>query len=298
MKFEVAIPCYNEEQTIADVVRSFRASVPEADVVVYDNNSSDATAARAREAGGRVVRVPRQGKGCVVQSIFATSDADVVLIVDGDGTYEASDAGLLIGPVAANEADMAIGTRLHASTVEFRRMHHFGNRVLTWMLNAMFGTSYRDILSGYRAFSRRFRERVPLIGTGFEIETELMVQALVNGMAVREVPIGFRARPPGSASKLSSFRDGYRILVAMIVLLRDHRPLFTFSLAALVLTVIGALVWGAATFYFASAPYAGIWRSIGAFLIQFSAGLVLVGLILNTINTRMRELMSLIRRRQ
>ena len=296
MKIEVAIPCYNEEQTVAKVAMDFKTALPDADIVVYDNDSDDATAEVARKAGARVVRVNRRGKGYVVQTIFESSPADLLVMVDGDDTYEAADVLALIAPIIDNQADMTIGTRLHTTESEFRRMHHLGNRALTLVMNTMFGTVHTDILSGYRVFSRQFRQSVPLISTGFEIETELMIQALSNGMMVKEVPIRFRQRPPGSTSKLSSFKDGYRILLTMAVLLRDHRPLFTFSLAGSAFFIVGASVW----------LYAVLSnRTVGAFSLQaagvvfmeLAAGFVLVGFILSTINTRMRELWSLLRRR-
>lgn len=298
MRIEVAIPCYNEERTVAKVVGDFKAELPEAEVVVYDNGSDDGTVAAAERAGARVATVSRRGKGCVLQAVFEHSTADIVVVVDGDDTYEAGDVRALIDPIARQHADMTIGTRLHTDESEFRQMHHFGNRALTWMLNAMFNTRYTDILSGYRGFSRQFRHAVPLISTGFEIETELMIQALSNGMVVQEVPIRFRNRPPGSESKLSSFKDGYRILLTMIVLLRDHRPLFTFSVAAALSFALGGTLWAAGALVVPASPRALMWRGAGVVCMQLAAGLALAGLILNTINTRMRELSSLARRRK
>jgi glycosyltransferase involved in cell wall biosynthesis len=297
MKAEVAIPCYNEEQTVAKVIRDFRTALPDAEIVVYDNASDDRTADVARQAGARVVRVNRRGKGYVLQAVFELSDADVLVIVDGDDTYEAADVLALTAPILADQADMTIGTRLHTTGSEFRRLHHFGNRALTLVLNAMFGTAYTDILSGYRAFSPQFRQTVPLIGTGFEIETELMIQALSSGMVVREVPIRFRQRPPGSTSKLSSFKDGYRILLAMVVLLRDHRPLFTFSLAGTACFILGGSLWLFAVLTQRTGGPFSV-QAAGVVFMQLAAGLVLGGFILNTINTRMRELGSLLRRRR
>lgn len=298
MRIEVAIPCYNEERTVATVVRDFRAQLPDADIVVYDNSSEDGTAVAAEAAGARVSVVTRRGKGCVLQAVFERSSADFVVVVDGDDTYEAADVAALIEPIVRQQADMTIGTRLHAAESEFREMHHFGNRALTWMFNTMFGTRYTDILSGYRGFSRQFRHAVPLISTGFEIETELMIQALSHGMVVREVPIRFRKRPAGSESKLSSFRDGYRILLTMTALLRDHRPLFAFSFAAAVTFVLGAVLWTTGAFLAPTSARALMWRGAGVVFMQLAAVLALAGLILNTINTRMRELSSLARRRR
>jgi hypothetical protein len=179
---------------------------------------------------------------------------------------------------------MVIGTRLHNNPEEFRAMHHFGNRLLTGTLNSLYRTEHQDILSGYRAFSRRFIEHLPLISTGFEIETELLIQAHEQNFGVREVPIRFRDRPPGSFSKLNSFRDGYRILLTMITLLRDHRPLLTFTVLAALTFAAGVIIW-----------LVGL-RPAGVVVMMAAFGLQLAGLVLNTINVRMRELMSLQRR--
>ena len=284
MNIEVAIPCYNEELSVGKVVRDFQKALPGHAIVVYDNNSTDHTAERAREAGARVVPVPGQGKGVVVRTIFETTKASIVVLVDGDDTYEAEDVNKLIAPVVAGEADMVIGTRLHNNPEEFRAMHHFGNRLLTGTLNSLYRTEHQDILSGYRAFSRRFIEHLPLISTGFEIETELLIQAHEQNFGVREVPIRFRDRPPGSFSKLNSFRDGYRILLTMITLLRDHRPLLTFTVLAALTFAAGVIIW-----------LVGL-RPAGVVVMMAAFGLQLAGLVLNTINVRMRELMSLQRR--
>lgn len=297
MKIEVAIPCYNEEMTITKVIRDFRSALPEADIVVYDNNSSDRSALLAMEEGARVVPVNQQGKGWVVKKIFEQSDVDIVVMVDGDDTYEAKDVKSLIHPIYSEEADMTIGTRLHTNPLEFRKFHHFGNRILTHILNALFRTHYQDILSGYRAFNRRFIENVPVVSRGFEIETELMIQALEQGMSIKEIPIGFRNRPAGSDSKLSSIRDGYRIILVMIMLLRDHKPLLTFTLVSIISFLIGLSMWIIGLTKVKYNPFLVIFRNGGAGLMMISIGLFLVGLTLNTINTRMRELMSLLKRR-
>ncbi len=297
MKIEIAIPCYNEEFTIDKVIKDFRAAKPHADIVVYDNNSIDKTSQIAFEAGARVVRVNQQGKGHVVQKIFELSKAEVIVMVDGDDTYEAKDIDLLINPIIAGDADMTIGTRLHANSSEFKSFHHFGNKLLTWMLNTLFRTSCEDILSGYRAFSRHFIENVPLMSKKFEIETELMIQALEHSMSVKEIPTGFRNRPEGSFSKLNSFRDGYRILMTMIMLLRDHRPLVTFTFVSMAMMFFGVGMW---IFGFTQAKYVESWavfRNMGVVLMAISIVFFIAGLILNTINTRLRELMSLMRRK-
>jgi glycosyltransferase involved in cell wall biosynthesis len=297
LKIEVAIPCYNEDVTIEKVVSEFRAVLPEAEIVVYDNNSEDRTAILAEKAGAKVIRINRQGKGYVVQAIFESSKADIVVMVDGDDTYEAGDVHLLIEPIIAQDADMTIGTRLHSNPSEFRGIHHLGNRILTSLLNVLFNSKFEDILSGYRAFSRKFIDDIPIISCGFEIESELMIQALEHGMTVKEIPIGFRRRPPGSTSKLSSLRDGYRILLTMIILLRDHKPMLSFSFAGLTVLLVGVLLWLLGYFHVLTGETARLYRGLGVVLMEVAFGLFLVGLVLNTINTRMRELMSLFRRK-
>jgi glycosyltransferase involved in cell wall biosynthesis len=298
MKIQVAVPSYNEELTVAKVVRDFRVALPEAEVVVYDNNSNDRTVELASQAGARVVRVNRQGKGHVVQAIFELSEADITVMVDGDDTYEAGDVRQLIQPLLAGDVDMTIGTRLHSDPASFPQMHRLGNRFLTCVLNTIFRSKYHDILSGYRAFSRSFIETVPLISTGFEVETELAIQALENDIAVKEIPIRYRNRPSGSVSKLSSFKDGYQILLLIISLLRDHRPFFLFTTVGVFLFVIGSGSWLLGVLYSPAAPQLSFLRSGGVVLVVLSVGLFLIGLVLNTINTRMRELGSLIRRRR
>ena len=298
MKIEVAIPCFNEEATVAKVIGDFKKALAGADVTVYDNNSTDRTAELARQAGARVVSVSSRGKGNVVKEIFESTEADVVVMADGDDTYEAEDAKLLIEPVLKGEADMVIGTRLHSENSQFRKLHLFGNRILTVTLNMLFGTDYKDILSGYRAFSRRFMKDVPLIGTGFEIESEFMIQALENGMAVREVPIRFRKRPGNSKSKLSTFGDGYRIMLTIVSMLRDHRPLFLFSLLALANVVLGCSIWAVGFVNITKSYWFYMLKRAGIYLVAASFALFLVGLILNTVNVRMREITSLLKRRK
>ena len=298
MKIEVAIPCYNEEVTIEKVVRDFQAALPEADVVVYDNNSEDMSAILAERAGARVKSVGCQGKGYVLQRIFESSEAEIIVVVDGDDTYEAQDVNRLIEPLRTGKADMTVGTRLHAGASEFREMHHFGNRLLTWMLNRMFRVSFKDILSGYRAFNRKFVENVPIITTGFEIETELMIQGLENGFVIQEEPIRYRQRPEGSESKLNTFRDGYWILSMMVAMVRDHKPLLAFTILAVFTALFGGTMWIIGFVYGTEHALLRVFRNVGALLGLVTIGLFLVGLILNTISTRMKELLSLTRRKK
>jgi hypothetical protein len=288
---EVAIPCFNEAQTIGKVVADFRRTVPGARIVVYDNTSTDGTAQAAREAGAEVRRVNRRGKGFVTQAIFETSRADFVLMVDGDDTYEAEDASTLLGPLLTSEADMTIGTRLeYAGDGSFRRFHRFGNRMITGLLNLAFGTSFRDLLSGYRGFNRRVLDHVPLLSGGCETETELIVQALELGCVVCDRPIRYRNRPAGSMSKLRKIRDGYRIITTIVILLRDHRPMMVFGAGAAVLGALGLAGW------IAGMTVAPQLRAGGVALVAMALALVLAGLVLNTINVRFQEMQSLLRR--
>ena len=209
----VAIPCYNEATTIAKIVRDFRRVLPQGEICVFDNASTDETAERAREAGARVVAEPRRGKGFVVQRVFEIVDADICVLVDGDDTYLAEDLDTLLAPILAGEADMVVGNRLaNASAEALTGFRRFGNRFFIGLVNLLTRTTLHDVLCGYRAMNRRFRKAVQLQSSGFEIETELTLRAVREGMAIREVPIGYRARPTGSYSKLSPVKDGLRIL--------------------------------------------------------------------------------------
>lgn len=248
-RIALLIPCYNEELTVADVVTQMRAELPEADVYVFDNNSTDRTAERAREAGAHVLTERRQGKGYVVQSMFRRVEADCYVMVDGDGTYPPAAIHDLVAPVLAGDADMVVGSRLHArSQSQFRHVNRWGNRLVLLTLNSIFGVRLTDILSGYRAFSRAFVKGLPLFGGGFEIETELTIKAVERGYRIVEVPIDLVHRPEGSHSKIQFFRDGLLILNTMLALFRDYKPLTFFGAAGLLLIAL-ALVPGALVVY-------------------------------------------------
>jgi hypothetical protein len=244
-----------------------------------------------------VVREKRRGKGHVMQSILETVDADACVIVDGDDTYYAEDVEALLAPVVEDRADLVVGDRLgQADSTALTDLHRFGNRVILAIINLVFRTSFRDVLSGYRVLNRNFMRTVPLITGGFETETELTLQALEKGMVIREVPIRYRARPAGSQSKLSPFADGYRILITMAVLLRNHRPLYFFSLIALAL-VAADLVWAAAWAAGALPPYPlGVHVLVLAGAAAVAVALVVVGVVLNAVTAGFRELAALGRR--
>lgn len=234
----VLLPCYNEEAAIARTVAGFKAALPTATIYVYDNNSRDRTVEEARKAGAVVCTERMQGKGNVVRRMFADIDADVYLMADGDLTYDPSAAPAMVRQLLDEQLDMVVGTRQHEEKDAYRGGHVLGNRLFTGLLARLFGRSFTDIFSGYRAFSRRFVKSFPVLSEGFEIETEMSVHALELRMPVGEVTTTYGARPEGSASKLSTYRDGWRILKTIGTLYRVERPvLFYGGLGALLLAV-------------------------------------------------------------
>ncbi|KRQ08139.1 glycosyltransferase family 2 protein [Bradyrhizobium sp. DASA03076] len=241
-RIAVLVPCYNEEATIATVVTDFRKALPSAEVYVYDNNSSDHTASAARDAGANVRSEYRQGKGNVVRRMFADIDADVYVLVDGDATYDAPSAPRMIEKLIDDHLDMVAGFRVDQSDAAYRRGHRAGNRMLTSVLSSTFGHTFKDILSGYRVFSRRFVKSFPVLSDGFEIETELVVYALELSLPVAEVPTPYYARPEGSFSKLNTWRDGFRILGTMLRLYRSERPLRFFTAIGIVLALASVIL--------------------------------------------------------
>lgn len=240
-RIAVLIPCLNEEQTIGKVVRDFKAQLPQAEIYVYDNNSTDGTAAAAAAAGAIVRTEYRRGKGNVVRSMFEDVDADIYVLVDGDDTYPAEDVGKLIQPVREGRADMVAGDRLSASyfTENKRPMHNSGNRVVRWLVNRLFARDLKDIMTGYRAFSRNLVKNFPVMSNGFEIETEMTIFTLEHNFKVAEQPVNYRDRPRGSQSKLNTLRDGTRVLRTIAMLFRDYRPLMFFTVTALLTGLVG-----------------------------------------------------------
>jgi glycosyltransferase involved in cell wall biosynthesis len=236
MRIAVIIPCYNEVVTIARVVEAFRTALPEALIYVFDNNSRDATAKVARDAGAIVRREPRQGKGHVVRRAFSDVDADVYVLVDGDGTYDAKMAPRMVQLLTEESLDMVIGARDTEVSAAYRHGHRFGNHLLTKLVQILFGGGISDLLSGFRVFSRRFVKSFPALSAGFEIETEFTVHALDLNMPVGEVATAYCERVAGSRSKLRTVRDGLRILRTILILVKEERPLpFFFICGTLVL---------------------------------------------------------------
>ncbi|MBZ5762812.1 glycosyltransferase [Rhizobium sp. VS19-DR104.2] len=241
-RIAVLLPCYNEAVTIAKVVADFQMSLPGAAVYVYDNNSSDGTGAIARAAGA-VVRVEkRQGKGNVIRRMFADIDADIYVLADGDGTYSALFAPMLIDALISDELDFVNGSRVSTLSGAYRPGHQFGNRLLSGIVRWIFGPQFSDMLSGYKVLSRRFVKSFPAMSSGFETETELAVHALELRMPCAELPTPYSERPEGSVSKLNTVRDGARIILMIVKLIKEERPLMFFGLFGLVFFTIATVL--------------------------------------------------------
>jgi glycosyltransferase involved in cell wall biosynthesis len=242
LRVAVLLPCYNEAAAIGQTVTQFSQALPGAVIYVFDNNSSDDSVAVAKAAGAIVCHVRQQGKGHVVRRMFADVEADIYVMADGDATYEAAAAPALVASMLSDQLDMVVGARRSEVEAAYRRGHRFGNRLLTGLLRRLFGRSFTDILSGYRVFSRRFVKSFPVLSGGFEIETEMSVHALELRMPVGEMVTAYAARPDGSHSKLSTYRDGWRILSMMIQLYRMERPLSFFGIVGGLIALCGVLL--------------------------------------------------------
>ncbi|MEP7271140.1 MAG: glycosyltransferase family 2 protein [Acidobacteriota bacterium] len=289
----VLIPCYNEEQTIAEVVRDFRRNLPEADIFVFDNNSSDRTVEMARAAGATVRSERRQGKGYVVQAMFRDVQADLYIMVDGDTTYPADVVRKLMAPVERREADMVIGSRLHdAASSQFRVLNRLGNLLYRWLLNSIFGVRLTDLLSGYRVFSRRLVGSLPLVGGGFETEAEMTIKAIERGFTIVEVPVNLTSRPDGSHSKIRLVQDGWLILSTILTLFRDYKPLTFFGAIGIVFVILGLIPGGAVIIAYVKTGLVPRLPSVvlGVGLVLIGVVSIFTGLILHTIARRFQEL--------
>jgi len=283
-KIAVLIPCYNEELTITKVVKDFKKALPNADIYVYNNNSKDKTKELAIKAGAIVRDEYAQGKGNVVRSMFRDINADAYVMVDGDDTYPANEAKKLIEPVIEGRADMVIGDRLSSTyyTENKRPFHNFGNDLVRNLINLLFNAHINDIMTGYRVFSKRFVKSMPVMSDGFQIETEMSIFSLVNGMKIVEMPITYRDRPEGSESKLNTFSDGFKVLLTLFNLFKDNRPFLMFGILSFVVFIIGLLVGipvlneFALTHYITKVPSAVLAAAlmINAFLL-FAIGIIL-----------------------
>jgi glycosyltransferase involved in cell wall biosynthesis len=287
----VLVPCFNEETAITRVVRDFREALPQATIYVYDNNSTDRTAEVARTAGAQVRREAHQGKGNVVRRMFADVDADIYVLVDGDATYDAPSARAMVSRLLEDRLDMVVGARIDNDEKAYRLGHRTGNRALTAFFASVFNSTFTDILSGFRVFSRRFVKSFPVLSRGFEIETELAVHALELELPVAEIPTPYYARAQGSASKLNTWSDGLRILLTILGLYRSERPLSFFSAVAICLALISI---GLAIPIFVTYLEQGIvprlptaMLSTGLMLLAFLS--LVAGLVLDTVTRGRRE---------
>jgi glycosyltransferase involved in cell wall biosynthesis len=298
-RIAVLIPCYNEEFTVARVIRDFRAQLPEAEIVVFDNNSTDGTSAIAAAEGAVVVREAKQGKGYVVAAMLNKIDADIHVMVDGDCTYPADRVHDLIAPVAEGRADQVVGARRAVDPGKaYRPLHGLGNRVVTSLVNSVFGSHLGDVMSGYRAYTRELAQSVPVLSGGFDIETEFTLQCLEKGFVIVEVPVAYHERPEGSHSKLSTYRDGFRVIVRIVRILKDFRPFLFFGGLAVASALLCLLCGYLPVMdyirerYVYHVPLA----VLAGFLGTISIGLLQTGVVLATINTRFLELSALHRR--
>lgn len=293
----VLVPCFNEEQTVAKVVADFRRVLPGATVYVYDNNSTDATAERAREAGAVVRRETRQGKGNVLRAMFRDIDADCYVLVDGDDTYPAEAAPDMVRPVLAGEADMVVGDRLSSTYAaeNKRRFHNFGNELVRRLVNTVFRGRVTDIMTGYRAFSFDFVKSFPVLSRGFEIETEMTIHALDKNLSIASVPVAYRDRPAGSSSKLRTVSDGLRVLRTIANLFKNYKPLVFFSLASFVAFAASAVLFvPVLSEYFRTGLVPHFPRLIVAGVFFTLAILLwITGLILDTVVQKHRQLFEL-----
>ena len=239
-KIAVLIPCYNESKTIEKVVKDFKTVLPTADIYVYDNNSSDGTDEIAKNAGAIVKYERRQGKGNVIRSMFHDIDADCYIMVDGDDTYEAKDATKIVEAVLKHNADMVIGDRLSSTyfSENKRPFHNVGNKTVRFLINKLFKNNIKDIMTGYRGFSKKFVKTFPVISKGFEIETEMTIHALDKNFYIEEFPIEYRDRPVGSESKLNTVSDGIKVIKTIAKLFKEYKPFAFFSIISIILWII------------------------------------------------------------
>jgi glycosyltransferase involved in cell wall biosynthesis len=289
----IAIPCYQEEKTIGQVVKDFQGQLPGAKVYVFDNNCTDRTAEVARAAGATVIREKRQGKGHVVAAMFEVVPEDILVMVDGDGTYDPTAVHRLLAPILAGNADMTVAARLQEySDKSFRKFHVAGNQLVCWIINKIFDARISDIFSGYRAFTRECALSIPITSRGFDVETELTVQSLYRGAIVHEIEAPYGERPTGSFSKLRTIPDGIKVLLRLFLLMRSYKPLAFFGSLFLVLLLV-SLAAGALPFVELVQQHRVISRAsaIVAISVFMLASLSLaLGLVLSSVNQRLLEL--------
>lgn len=297
-KIAVLIPCLNEAATVEKVVADYKTALPEATVFVFDNGSEDGTAELARRAGAVVEVVLERGKGNVVTSMFRSIDADYYLMVDGDGTYPASEAKALLEPVRAGTCDMTVGRRMaQESEGAFPKFHQFGNGLVVGIVNFFFKSKLQDIFSGYRAFNRDAVKSIPLLSKGFEIETEMTLQALDKGFRIREIEVPYYSRPVGSKSKLNTYFDGFLVLKTIFSIIKDYRPLYVFSLFSLLsfLASVGLGIFVISEFLSSGKVYHPSTAVLASALMIFSLLSLATGMILDTIKRHFAEIYILSR---
>ena len=294
----VLIPCYNESKTIEKVVNDYKKALPEADIYVYDNNSSDGTDKIAKKAGAIVKYEHRQGKGNVIRTMFKEIDADCYLMIDGDDTYPAENAREMCDYVLNDNVDMVIGDRLSSTYFEEnkRPFHNTGNKLVRGLINSLFKSNVRDIMTGYRAFSYDFVKTFPVLSKGFEIETEMTIHALDKNMQLKEIPIEYRDRPEGSVSKLNTFSDGFKVLKTIGRLFKEYKPTIFFGLIGLLFLII-SLCFGVPVFvdYFKTGLVERFPTLIfSGFMLMISILSFVCGIILEVVVKKHRQLFELI----
>ena len=298
-KIAVLIPCYNESKTIAKVVKDYKEALPEDDIYVYDNNSVDETDKIAKEAGAIVRYERRQGKGNVIRSMFHQIDADCYLMIDGDDTYPAENARQMCDEVLSGGADMVIGDRLSSTYFEEnkRPFHNIGNVTVRYLINKLFHSNVRDIMTGYRAFSRDFVKMFPVLSKGFEIETEMTIHALDKNMLLKEIPVTYRDRPAGSVSKLNTYSDGMKVIFTIFRLFRDYKPLLFFSCISLVLLVLAAILFAPVFYEYLQTGLVPRYPTliVSGFVVLLAMLLWACGLILEVLVKKHRQMFEILR---
>jgi glycosyltransferase involved in cell wall biosynthesis len=292
-KIAVLIPAYNEAIGIAKVIADYRLALPNAEIWVYDNNSSDSTAELARQAGARVGFEPRRGKGNVLRAMFRDIDADVYIMTDADNTYPATNAQKMVDLVLERKVDMVIGDRLSTSyfNENKRSFHNFGNRLVRWLINFLFKSDLRDIMTGSRAFSYQFVKTFPVLSRGFEIETEMSIHALDKNMLIAQVPIDYQDRAPGDQSKLNTTADGIRVLKMIFLLLKEYKPLFFFGIVTALFGLAGLIAVAIPTFEFWATGFVSKVPTLmgGILLILVALLSFTTGLILDVVARKSRQ---------
>lgn len=297
MEIAVLIPCYNESVTIKKVVEDYKKALPEATIYVYDNNSTDGTDEIAKAAGAVVRYEYRQGKGNVIRSMFRDIDADCYLMIDGDDTYPSDNARELVDCVLSGKADMVVGDRLSSTyfTENKRPFHNTGNRLVRACINGLFHSDIKDIMTGYRAFSKTFVKSFPVLSKGFEIETEMTIHCLDKNFKIVEIPVTYRDRPEGSVSKLNTFSDGAKVLKTIVTLFRDYKPLVFFSIIALIFGVVGIGFFIPIVAEYANTGMVPRFPTlfVCCILLVIAVLMYITGIILQVINKKHRQLFEL-----